>query len=399
MPTSIRKSLNELPVTLDETYERTLQSIPKQRWQHAHRLFQCLVSAIRPLRVKELAEIFAIEFGSNATLNPVEYWRPKNPEEEFLSACSALISIIKDDKGSKIVQFSHSSVKEFLTSDRLKTSDVENVRQYYISLEHAHTLMAQSCLAVLLQLDEKVDRKRLKKFTIAFYAAKHWVDHAKFQNVISQIRDAMEDLFNPMKPHFRAWLWIHDATPWRLFSFGMDNCPSPPDITPLYCAAWFGFSDLAKHLIITHAEDVNAKCRDYSSPLHVVRGRDAAHVLLEYGADKNAKKFGGGTPLHIASYNGQSEVVQSLLEHGATVDARNDCGSTPIHHASENGYLEIVRLLLDHGADISIRGSSVTPFEVATSSGHHDIARLLQDHGAQYNRLGSMWKYIINGVW
>ena len=253
MPSSIRKALNELPITLDETYERILQSIPKQKWQHAHRLFQCSVAAIRPLRVEELAEIFAIEFGSSATLNLVEDWRPENPEEAVLSACSTLISIIIDDEGSKIVQFSHFSVKEFLTSYRLQTSGIENVRQYYVSLEHAHTLMAQACLAVLLQLDENVDKERLETFALAFYAAEHLVDHAKFQNVISQTRDAMEDLFNPMKPHFRAWLWIHDPRLWGSSS-GMGDCPSPPDFTPLCYAAFFGFSDLAKRLIIMHAE-------------------------------------------------------------------------------------------------------------------------------------------------
>ena len=62
MASSIRKALNELPITLDDTYERVLQEIPKEKWQHAHRLFQCLVAAIRPLRVNELVEIFAIRF-------------------------------------------------------------------------------------------------------------------------------------------------------------------------------------------------------------------------------------------------------------------------------------------------------------------------------------------------
>ena len=88
MPSSIRKSLDELPITLDETYERILDGIPKQKCQHAHRLFQCLVAAVRPLRVEELAEIFSIEFGSNVALNFVEDWRPEDPEEAVLSACS-----------------------------------------------------------------------------------------------------------------------------------------------------------------------------------------------------------------------------------------------------------------------------------------------------------------------
>ena len=119
MPSSIRKALNELPVTLDDTYERMLQGIPKEKFEHASRLFQCMVAALRPLRVGELAELFAIEFGANNVPNLVAGWRPDNPEEAVLSTCSSFITIIDDDdndnndEGSKIVQFSHFSVKEF----------------------------------------------------------------------------------------------------------------------------------------------------------------------------------------------------------------------------------------------------------------------------------------------
>ena len=205
MPSSIRKALDELPVTLDDTYERILQNIPKQKWQHAHRLFQCMVAARRPLRVEELAEMFAIGFGPNSAPNLVEDWRPENAEEAVFSACSTLITIIIDSdadsdpdsdvesyaEGSKIVQFSHFSVKEYLTSDRLQTSDVANIRQFYISLEPAHTIMTRACLAVLLQLEENVDKERLATFPLASYAAQNWVDHAKFENVASQVQDTM----------------------------------------------------------------------------------------------------------------------------------------------------------------------------------------------------------------
>ena len=61
-----------------------------------------IVAAIRPLRVEELAEILESEFGPNGVPNLVEGWRPENPEEALLSACSTLIVI--DDQGSKIVQ-------------------------------------------------------------------------------------------------------------------------------------------------------------------------------------------------------------------------------------------------------------------------------------------------------
>jgi hypothetical protein len=99
-PSSIRKTLNELPPTLDETYEWTLQEIPKERKrQHVHRLFQWLVAAIRLLRTEELAEIFAVNFDQDGATNFVETWRPEIPEEAILSACSTLIGVIKDNRG------------------------------------------------------------------------------------------------------------------------------------------------------------------------------------------------------------------------------------------------------------------------------------------------------------
>ena len=57
----IRQALNELPETLDETYERTLLDFDEENWAYAHRLFQCIVVARRPLSVEELAEFLAFK--------------------------------------------------------------------------------------------------------------------------------------------------------------------------------------------------------------------------------------------------------------------------------------------------------------------------------------------------
>ena len=146
-PSNIRETLEELPSTLDDTYKRALQDIPQGKRQHAHRLFQFLITAIRPPRVLELAELFAIKFDPNASPNLINKWRPQNPEEAILSTCTTLITIT-GDKGSRIVQFSHFTVKEFLTSDRLYMN--WNIRDYHITLDAAHAILAQVCLTVLL---------------------------------------------------------------------------------------------------------------------------------------------------------------------------------------------------------------------------------------------------------
>jgi hypothetical protein len=366
-PPSIRKALDELPITLDATYERTLEGIPREKKEHAHRLFQCLVAAIRPLRVEELAEIFTIEFNRP---NLVERWRPEDPGEALLSACSTLIVIV-DDGDSKIVQFSHFSVKEFLTSDRLRISNAGNIQQYYIPLDGAHTLLARACLTVLLQLDENVDKKRVVTFPLAFYAAEHWVDHAKFEDVASRIQDAMECLFNPSNPYLTTWAWLFDIeSGFRLIN-PLSERPSPLRTTSLYYAALCGFAGLAKHLIIMHSEDVNAKCGRRGTPLHAASSMghlDTARVLLDHGADVNAKYEDQGTPL-CAAYDGKHlEVMRLLLEHGADTDVPYGLLVFYCTTLVRNGAVEVGRLLLQHKADVNARNKQWTPLHLASIS-------------------------------
>ena len=385
MPSSIRRVLNELPTTLDDTYERMLQGIPKEKFEHASRLFQCMVAAVRPLRVEELAEIFAIEFGSNDTLYLVVDWRPEHPEEAVLSTCSTFITII-DDEGSKIAQFSHFSVEEFLTSDRLQMSGVGNIRRYYISLEPAHEILARACVTVLLQLDEEDDDERFKALPLASYVAENWVRHAHFEDVASRIQDSLAYLFDPKKSHFRPRILlrsvkdVHSRHPWFFVH-------EPDKLTPLFLAAFCGFSGLVKHLIVTHAPDVNATCPHNRSPLSGASTSeqvDSARILLDHGADVNAADCYGNTPLHYTSEYGYLKLTRLLLEHDANLNAQTTNHRTALYKASEEGQLEIVRLLVDHGADMTVQGENgLTAYQVATRNGRHDIAQLLLERGAE----------------
>ena len=390
MPSSIRKALNELPVSLDDTYERMLQGIPNEKFEHASRLFQCMVAAIRPLRVEELAELFAIEFGTQNLPNLVPGWRPENPEEALLSTCSTFITTIDDGgEGLKIVQFSHFSVKEYLTSDRLQMSNVGNIRHYYIPLEPAHAILAQACVAILLQVDEKQDEKGFGALPLGSYAMDHWARHARFGDVASRTEQPLAYLFDPKMPHFqprillRCLQGMQDIYPnQHSFSFG-----EPGRITPLFLAAFCGFSGQVKRLIITHALDVNADSGVLSSPLHGASENgqvDSARILLDNGADVNARGYNNCTPLHLSSFHGHVRLARLFLEQGAKLDPRAANEDTPLCMASENGHLEVVRVLLDRGADVNLRGSSsLTPYQVATQRGHDGIVQLLLEHGAE----------------
>jgi hypothetical protein len=306
-PPNLRQYLNELPESLDETYERILKGINKAQKDNAHRLLQCLTVAVRPLRVEELAELLAFDFqasisGGIPTLK--EDWRWDDEEEAVLSTCSSLITIIARDD-SRVVQFSHFSVKEYLTSSRLGQSPHGDISRFRIDLGPAHTVMAQACLATLLRLVEHDGKDDAKVSPLIEYAAEHWVNHAQFEKVSSRVQEGMDDLFDSSKLHFPAWLQVHDIDEgWSTFSsYSQDGVSSP-----LYYAAFCGFYDLAERLITKHPDQVNAGGGLNLFPLPAALHKGHVHVadlLYRHGAVVDVQGDGKYTPLHAASYHGQ----------------------------------------------------------------------------------------------
>src|SRR5712672_97546 len=338
-PPSVRRILDELPDSLDETYERVLREIKKANWGIAHRLMQCLVVAVRPLRVEELAEVLAFDFDTEGIpkLNPS--WRWEDQEEAVMSACSSLVVTVKDGD-SRIIQFSHFSVKEYLTSDRLGGPS-KNVSQYRILPETAHTILAQACLGILLGLGDGVDREKIKGFPLAQYAARHWHSHTQFSNMTSHILEGMKCLFDGDKPHFSTWLWIDNEDD---FSGSMSTTrPEKPAAVPLYHAARLGFGSLVEYLITKNPEHLNAKGGFFMTPLHASasRGDTAVFLLLiEHFPDVDICDSLGQTALHVAAYFGRVGIGQLLLRRGADINSLDKDNWTPLHGAAVHGYLE-----------------------------------------------------------
>ncbi|KAH9069540.1 hypothetical protein EDB83DRAFT_2551120 [Lactarius deliciosus] len=218
LPQNVQRVLRELPNTLDETYERILKEIGKVNPDQAYRLLQCLTVATRPLRVDELAEVLALDFDRTEGGIPVlnSAWRWDDEQQGVLSMCSSLIVVV-DDKSSwtRVVQFAHFSVKEFLTSDRLANLAAD-ISRFHIRPEPAHTVIAQACLAILLR--SNYGDMAESGSPLSDYAARHWVDHAQFESVSLHVEDGMRSLFDPTKPYFPAWLKSFDIDrPWDSF--------------------------------------------------------------------------------------------------------------------------------------------------------------------------------------
>ena len=434
LPPSVQRTLDELPESLDETYERILKEIRKPNRDHACRVLQCLVVAIRPLDVKELAEVLAVDFDDAEGVPKLKpKWRWEDEEQALLESCSSLIAIVETDD-SRVVQFSHFSVKEFLTSARLATSSVDVLR-YHIVLEPAHTILAQACLSILLQPGDHVEENGAGKSSpLAGYAARHWVTHAQFGSVSSFLRKPMEYLFDLDKPHFAAWVQLYeiDSYPnWESSSLYYFARGVKSEVTPLYLAALCGFGNLVEHLVVKYPQHVNISGGQYVTPVVAAlagrhfqtakllrqNGADAnvlgnygktplhstvsygdlemIQVLLDYKADVNARDLSSWTPMHYLSQGflhpawlrdapQLSDAARLLLERGVDPNARTNDGSTPLHKAVQCRTVDIVRMLLEHGANVGAEDDGgKTPLQIASARGYDEIVKLLSEHGAK----------------
>ena len=362
-------------------------------------MLQCLVVAVRPLLVEELAELLAFEF--DGAPGDIPKYRPglrvDDQTEAVLSTCSSLVTTIQEWYGKRnrysrrLVQFSHFSVKEFLVSNRL-TPLPGDISQYHIGLGPAHTTLTQACLGLLLHSDDDII---VGHSPLAGYAARHWVEHAQFEDVASRVKDGMEILFDPHKPHFEAWVGIYDIDQRARLR---DTSEDP---NPLYYSALCGFRHLVEHLAIKHPKSVNAFGGWYKFPLLAALCQGyikIAELLLEFGADVDVLESTGKTMLLVAltllrDHNNLLNVVDFLLIHGADANARDNRSTTSsLHLAAEYGLQPIVKILLDHSADVNSQDNNgETPLHRLLGGRMYDDrnsdhVRLLLEHGAEVNK-------------
>ena len=305
--------------------------------------------------------------------------------------------LVQWNQETKLVSFSHFSIKEFILSSRIDTTAAAS---YRVKDPNAHARIAQSCLNIFLKGDA-VDgifstEPKLQEALIAHpfldYAAKSWIDHAK-KGESSSILDASivhllidsqaEDMAE--YSNFDAWHQVDSYKKdwWYRFQ-------TRPTNTPFTIALRTERNEVVQELVDRGFHFRNTAYR-VSLKTVASEGRDEiVRLLLDHGADPQETGTAGETALHLALSANHISTAKILLEGGADPHFFDDpvIAGSAFSYAAEYASQDTMRFLLNYidRVDIDRRGGHCgTALQLASSKGRKEIVSLLIDHGADVN--------------
>lgn len=188
-------------------------------------------------------------------------------------------------------------------------------------------------------------------------------------------------------------------------------------MTPLYYAAYYGKTEIARYLI-EKGSDVTYRRMNGETVLHAAAQFNHVEIvklLVENGADVRAAPRPGITPLryainggaketaayllekgaeipedgglfHTAAKNGMARIVEEMRAKGVTPDADDGDGGTILHSAAAGGLVEVSRQAIADGLDVNATDRyGVAPIHLAATGGRADLLRFLLENKANVN--------------
>ena len=377
----LRKALASLPKTLNDTYTRILCNTDEGHCRYAFQLLQWLAYAARPLELKEVAEVVAIDVEGTPRFDSDNRF----PElQDILTICSSLISLEKEDENLTsssrvVVRLAHLSVKEFLSSNAVLQGNAKN---YSIRELNANISICNDSVAYLLNFDgfQSLNDRVYDEYPLAMYAATYWIQHAQVaERDTSFNAHLISELLLTRRYGLLNWIRLLDLHHSERRS--IDNLGSS-----LYYVSMAGLSRLVQYLLEKEV-NVNHSGGRYGNALQAASPQGhyvAVKMLLNKGANVNASDGSGGYPLQEASYGGHIQVLELLLEQGANVNASDGVHGNALQAASLGGHTQVIERLLDKGADVNASSdwSHGNALQAALSGGHIQAIKMLFSKGA-----------------
>ncbi|OWT42488.1 ankyrin repeats (3 copies) domain-containing protein [Pochonia chlamydosporia 170] len=432
-----------VPQELDTVYDKLLRKMRPD----SVTLIQWICFATRPLSLDELRWALLIDPDCpHRSLDDCqktgEY--PSNEDRMRRRVQTLSCGLAEVTSETKVVQFIHQSVKDFLVETGLSAlagtpNSAEALASSQADLEgKAHYVLSRTCIRYLAMNEVAQSTMRdgnsLKSaFPLLHYATTSWVTHAKQSELRGVSQDDLLRYFDwPSEALVQVWVGVY-----RILSRYSDDCPEdgtkmihivsrhgllgPLRVitrtvrqdsafidakdgcgrTALSYAAENGHEAAVKQLLapgetrsvkaimkllLAKGGKAKSKDNDGRTPLSwaAANGHEAiVKLLLDKGAKAKSEDYSGRTPLSWAAANGHEAIVKLLVDKGAEIESKDDYGKTPLSRAAANGHEAMVKLLVDKGADVESKdGYGQTPLSRAAANGHEAMVKLLVDKGA-----------------
>ncbi|KAJ5920404.1 hypothetical protein N7516_011262 [Penicillium verrucosum] len=318
---AMRQALKTLPGTLRETYANMLERIAPDDWKIAHEALFWLSFTKQPLTLTSLNEIVVTD-ETSTTLNEDMMLVPAHI---LLEICQGLIT--EDQHG--YLNFAHASIKDFLTSDWIRSSRV----QYFAldpttaDLKAMHSCLTYLCLDNFAQgylRCPETPAKVREKHPFLNYAANFWPQHGAACSFGGPKEDMIHKFFGtrslPGRGNYGTWI----QTLLRTTAGSNTNDAVAIDGThPLYYAASFGMVPVVESILASEPDiDINAPGgRIGATSVWIASLRfkfEVVDILLRAGADPSIRDPGSGlnvldllrmVPSRHRNYNGLRPIL------------------------------------------------------------------------------------------
>ncbi|KAI4645433.1 uncharacterized protein J4E78_009343 [Alternaria triticimaculans] len=380
----LRKSLATLPKTLDQTYDRILTAISEDDRVYTIRILQWLTFSARPLSLREVAEVAAIDVAREPAFDHDEVL--VDPLEA-LKICSSLVTIVVKESiffepGMRIVTLAHYSVQEYLISERIIQGPA---KQYSMKEIECHKAMTIGCLWYLNRFQQPLTDEVYYASALAEYSAQSWSDHLqKTGDGEEEMSRLAMTLLLTNAPAFVNSIRIYNPETEEFYTFRSSEQRIG---APLYYASFLGLISITR-LLLGQDVDVNAKGGLHGSALRAALGEGhlvVAELLVNAKADVDAEDEAGETALYDAIYNDDEAMAKFLIDAGADIN-KLVVGRYAIQDASEMGNEILVTMLIDAKANVSVRDEHGDDALTIALHGHHKaVVKLLIDASANVN--------------
>jgi ankyrin repeat protein len=385
----ILKALENLPATLEETYDRILRNIDAPSREQAITALHWMSFSSRPLGFDEFAELMALNGQDDPVLDVED--RFSNPNEALRFLPGLVTSSINKDK-DEIVTFSHFTVREYLLSGPMSIGNLT----YTFEDKIAHETIAELCFRYMIQvMDVSKSWRQLKsEYPLFYYAATHSFAHAS-KSLNESLTSLIMDFTVPGSKCWESWtqafginskgdviIELRDAVP----------------ASPLYYVACFGLSTIVK-AIVARDGNIDDDVGFYGTPLQAAARFDREEIvkfLLEQGADPNHRSGFDRSALHAAVLQWNETIVDMLLDHGADLNWDRQTGETSdaddaLRVAVTQGSESMVRKILTRGEGVFPETAYKSLFLNAAHWGHVDLVNLIMTESDMNARFRDEW--------